>query len=363
MGTCPSKNKSHMLSLPVALFASTKPLDQSDFEQYAQEWNLKSDDIKRACIVASSDKMRVNKVHSPDDKMKCFLYAKGILQKERVLREFDLQNIYSHRQAADPYQRLLRIVSTGECALEALPSFDNFVLRHPAWGLGTSWVLFRDHVLLKGKDAYVERTQCSSLCYMHGSVVMQHLLVSMYRDEKVGMVDITDYLRKHTNGEQLRNHIFLNAGGHSVEFLRSLLQLPNHETFEKPDVKSLEIPELMERYGPALVSSMEIWSCFYNQSLDVHTDSPQGTIVGYHSMVLVGYRQEGNEIRYLLQNWWQRKLFVEVNARYLRACGAILTFCTTRHEAILGGHKMNLNSHVESSNDACEESPLETGKK
>jgi len=34
-------------------------------------------------------------------------------------------------------------------------------------------------------------------------------------------------------------------------------------------------------------------------------------------MVLVGARKEGESIRYLFQNWWKKKPFVEVDVEYL----------------------------------------------
>ena len=40
---------------------------------------------------------------------------------------------------------------------------------------------------------------------------------------------------------------------------------------------------------------------------------------GLHAMVLVGVRKNGNGPRYLLQNWWSKKPFVEVDADYLKS--------------------------------------------
>ncbi len=259
MGICVSQDA-------VEDFSNKRPIERKDFQNRAVKWNLTKDQIGFAFVQARKDRLYVTtQILTSDDEMKCFLYAKNVLDPDIVIRAHTLNKIF--KQGDLPmirtYERLSRIVSIGEQSREDSSSFDNFVSKNPQWGPGKSWVLFRDHSQLKDKNAYVERTQLSSLCYMHGPVMMQHYLVAMNSDAKIGMVDISDYLRKHMDSESLKNHIFHNSGGFSIEFLRNLLHLENHETFEKPDVKSDDVPKMMEKYGPGLVSSMEIWSCFY----------------------------------------------------------------------------------------------------
>lgn len=57
--------------------------------------------------------------------------------------------------------------------------FDALVAEHPEWGPEKSYVVFRDHDLLKDKPPYVERVQPSGLCYMHAPVILQHYQVAM----------------------------------------------------------------------------------------------------------------------------------------------------------------------------------------
>ncbi len=367
MGGCVSqKSLEHKKEEDDSFFAPNQRLiKEEDFQIHAEAWNLKPSDIQIALRLATKDKLFVSKKPCLIDKMKCFLYCKHVLDSEPIMRNHMLKQIFGNRDASKPFERLYRIVETGETSSQECKKFDLFVQKHPKWGKETSWVLFRDHELLIGKDAYVERTQLSSLCYMHAPTLCQKYLVSMYSNERVGMVDISIFLRRHADSESLRQHILWNVGGHSGEFLRNLLQLPNYEAFEKPDIKSLDIPQLLRKYGPALVSSMEVRSCFYDQSKDVHLGIPTGELLGHHALVLVGYRMEGDEIRYLLQNWWENKAFVEVNAFYLRATGCILSFCVLPQMSIPSTFSTNYSRHVECNAllEACECLPLETRKR
>lgn len=340
-------------------------IEKKDLEDFKIKWNLSNKQINDAYKQAHQDCLQISPyVMSINDEMKCFLYAKQVLDDDLVIRNHMLKRLFERTKEEEQkkYERLYRIVSIGEQSKDNASSFDLFVSKHPQWAKGTSWVLFRDHPLLESKNAYVERTQLSRNCYLHAPVVFQHYLVSMSSQEKTGMVDISWYLRKHMDSESLKNHIFFNSGGHSVELLRNLLQLSNHETFEKPDVKSTEIPEMMHKYGPVLVSSMEIWSCFYDQSKQVYTGLPMGKTNGFHALVLVGYRFEGTKIRYLLQNWWKDKAFVECDVDYLRACGVSLTLCTNPQTNIPSTFETNFNRSVEMTSDfeCCEYLPLET---
>lgn len=51
-------------------------------------------------------------------------------------------------------------------------------------------------------------------------------------------------------------------------------------------------------------------------------------------MTLVGHRVAAGTSFFLLQNWWEKKQFVEVDANYLKASGAYFTFIETPQTAI-----------------------------
>ena len=359
MGICNSVQCRPPL-VPSSPITNIKLVDKMDFEIYIQKWNLSSAQIQLALRATTIDKMFVNKTHSVEDKMKLFLYAKGVLDSEPMLREYCLKKIFGNRDQSKAFERLHRIVETGEVSSNEAHGFENFLIKHSVWQKDVSFVVFRDHILLENKNAYREACQLSSLCYTIGSSMMFYLLVTMQTNDVVGMVDISEYLRKHMDSEGLRNHIEKNVGGASIEFLRTLLQLPNQNTFEKPSIMSCDIPQYMKTYGPGLISSFEVWSDFYDQTKDTHYGQPFGVIIGYHSMLLIGYRVDTNgKILYLLQNWWVNKIFVEVDPEYLRACGAIITFVTSQHTKVPDAFTMNYHKHVESLFDACEFLPYE----
>ena len=73
-----------------------------------------------------------------------------------------------------------------------------------------------------------------------------------------------------------------------------------------------------------------------------------------HAMLIVGHRKEGEGDRFLLQNWWRKKPFVEVDAAYLEACGATIRAVKTPQTA-MGQFPTNAYQHVEAELfDACE---------
>eukprot|EP01127_Copromyxa_protea_P013314 TRINITY_DN3571_c0_g2_i6.p1 TRINITY_DN3571_c0_g2~~TRINITY_DN3571_c0_g2_i6.p1 ORF type:complete len:167 (-),score=24.75 TRINITY_DN3571_c0_g2_i6:59-559(-) len=56
----------------------------------------------------------------------------------------------------------------------------------------------------------------------------------------------------------------------------------------------------------------------------------QTELKGNHAMVLVGHRKHF----FLLQNWWRKKQFVELDGEYLVASGASITFIKTPQNGI-----------------------------
>ena len=103
-------------------------------------------------------------------------------------------------ESAAPFQRLERLLVTGEDyrdISDICPNyFESFVREHPDWSEGVSFVIFRDHLLLKDKPhAYVQRVQLSGQSCMHAPVAMQHYLVAMRRLEPAPMLDIAKYIQ------------------------------------------------------------------------------------------------------------------------------------------------------------------------
>ncbi|KAI3632185.1 hypothetical protein MIR68_010021 [Amoeboaphelidium protococcarum] len=140
-----------------------------------------------------------------------FLYAKGIIRdEESVVRTKKFDNLLNPdramvsdearnklKQARERLRRIVVIGKVGKNFDDEGTLFDAFVGKHPEWGPENSYVIFRDHKLLKDKPhAYVERVQLSGLCYIHAPVILQHYLVAMFSDDAVPMLDMAVYLKK-----------------------------------------------------------------------------------------------------------------------------------------------------------------------
>jgi hypothetical protein len=262
------------------------------------------------------------------------LYAKGILAGKRSgfrIEEFDR---LLNGDDDDALERLKTIVEKGEVSprkpkgedSKDCTHFDLFVKDHEEWAKENAHVVFRDRIDLKNKPhAQVERIQKSGLCYMHAGVVLQHYLVAMNSKDFVPMLNMAEYLKKYMSGDALYKHIWEDEGGNSINFFERILK-------DKPDPMDLNPhSSRKELNNLRLVSGFSVTKDFsnYTKKLWQHIGIDQDpTIVGQHAMVLVGYRSCGKKLRYLLQNWWEEKPYVEVDGDHLRRSKATVHFMT-----------------------------------
>jgi hypothetical protein len=322
------------------------------------DWGLSQQQVDTAAGVIFLDKA-TSLIQS--DELRLFLYAKGILfEKISLVRIAEYNNLLDPHASglANPFveklekgrARLSRIVQAGEDSEDFQDGqqtmFETFIQAHGEWAPGNSFVVFRDHASLSGKaHALVERVQLSGLCYMHAPVVLQHYLVAMQRDDHVPMLDMGLYLRRFMNSDGLTRHIWDNRGGDSKDFLENIL-LPDPEPVFFSPAATADLRAAMNLYGPGLVQGFKVEAAFANSSNWQYLGARVGPSTGLHAMVLVGHRKEGNFDRYLLQNWWKNKPFVEVDAQYLESCGAIIHFVKTP-QPDMGAFPVNLHDHVE----------------
>jgi hypothetical protein len=90
----------------------------------------------------------------------------------------------------------------------------------------------------------------------------------------------------------------------------------------------------LQHYGPALVFAFSVYEDFESHSDSAFKGQPDSCLKGLHAMVLMGVRGEGSERKILLQNWWRRCQFVEVDSEYLQACNPRIYFVETPQESI-----------------------------
>jgi hypothetical protein len=328
------------------------------FTPYADEWKLGRSEIDDAEELFAQD--YANDYSQVTSKLLLFLYAKGILTKADSvirMRSFQLLLAAGTPELKEALERLKTIVEIGETTptrnkLEAESVFDAFGDEHPEWKHNDSFVLFRDHPrLLRKSHALVERLQKSGLCYMHAGVVVQHYLVAMGNDCEVPMLNIAEYLKKYMSGDSLYDHIWNNKGGDSLGFLESILK-------EKPRVGGIvsrytthglrddDLDRLLKRYGPGLVSGFAVAKDFDGSDWQHLGHYEVDKFEGYHAMVLVGCRVVDGKKRYLLQNWWKKKPYIEVDVDYLLSSKAAVHFIK-KTQSGMGDYPTNHESLVE----------------
>jgi hypothetical protein len=325
--------------------------------QQVIDWNLTPNDIQNALTTIKNDHTCGQTLKDP---RRLFLYSKAILTdaySPTQIRKIQFDMLLNSPDSRDcaARERLERLLRSEEIHLNSTEtSFDHFTKVCPEWNSpSSSFVVFRDHPLLKNKAyAYAERVQPIGLCYMHAPIVLQHYLLSMHTNDFVPMVDMAKYLRQHMSAEELEDRIWKGLGGDSAEFLKRILISGESTRFYVTNIHS-RVEQLVMMYGPALVPRFRVENDFLETNSTVHIGPRRPTdSTGIHTMLLVGIRKEGNQTRYLLQNWWKTKPFVEVDVDYFDSCGGVFQFVGTR-QTKMGNLCVNQHNRVE-----CEELDL-----
>ena len=180
----------------------------------------------------------------------------------------------------------------------------------------------------------VQHQQLTGLCYLHAPVVVQYYAIwfAKLKDDANAnsdheMIDMTALILETFDGPAMENYIFRDFGGSSQQALKSILQPGSIVSAGSKELA----PELLTKYGPALVNNFKVHEDFLDRNVHKHTGQPIGDIEGMLAMALVGSRRDpttGN-VFFLLQNWWVNKQFVEVDLEYLKGCGATLYYVET----------------------------------
>lgn len=338
-----------------SIASAALPIAVSLIEKRRDCWNLSNENVNSALALMKVDKLTEEQMK---DELRVFLYAKGIMEdKSKRNRKEEFDNLL-YPDKADvseearlklrlARERLERIVSKGEEGSFIDPKsnmFTDFVAEHPEWGPKTNFVVFRDHALLKDKPhVYVQRFQLSGLCFMHAPIALQHYLVAMHSTDRVPMLDMGFYLKRHMSAESLEDRIWRGRGGDSEAFLRQILlkqPAPNLLTRRGSD----EMESYLKSFGPALISRFSVEEAFDSEEWQ-HLGPATTATTGKHAMVLVGVRKECGSTRYLVQNWWEKKAFVEMDGAYLEAREALINFVQTPQTA-MGSYLTNAHNHV-----------------
>ncbi|CAE7840620.1 unnamed protein product [Symbiodinium sp. CCMP2592] len=337
----------------------------------AEDWNLSMLDIEAGAQLMRSDRQSLPTELDERGTILLFLYAKGVLRQEvSEARKAKLaalllpDDIYEESK-----QRLRRLVLEGEHSQSVLDdsnSFTRLLNLLPSWRDNLSYVAFRDDGRIS--CGLLERVQLSGLCYMHAPVVLQAYLVAMQATGTSKMLDLADYIRKYRTAKELEDHIFRDEGGSSQAFLREILS--NSSGVVDFSCRSLvdeivgqaiikRIVSNLKEFGPALVSGFMVTENFLDAKIHQYFGQDNSNEVGLHAMVLVGHRKDGGQDRFLLQNWWSDKGFIEVDAEYLAGQRASLVFVQSDQPDIPVQFSRSSARHVELEMTVRERLPME----
>lgn len=204
-------------------------------------------------------------------------------------------------------------------------SFPQFLHHHPEWANpDTSFIFFRDDPSIQNKPGVlIQRRQLSGNCYIHGPIVAHHYLLSKNVSVPVA-IGIREFILCTLPSNLLAKLIVNYGGGSSREIFKMLLQ-PRSTLYSVTNFN--EMCEKIRTIGPALLTGFAIEKRFRNDEI-YYTGCYTTPIEGSHSMVGVGFRKDPatNEIFLLVQNWWQHKQFLVLDADYFGESGATALF-------------------------------------
>jgi hypothetical protein len=193
------------------------------------------------------------------------------------------------------------------------------------------------------------RVQHGSVCYVHAPVMLVQYLCYLdpgdpeRADPGHYIINISQWMRNNLMPYELWERIFVDEqGGSSIDVLTRILaksgtpeiQSLTERSFDRTDPSILlnVIFDHFKRFGPALVSRVKVTKSFQDASIHRHIGliPCNDEFVGYHAMLLVGVRIDNNDQAwFLLQNWWAKKQFVEVDWTWFVDCGASLHLVTS----------------------------------
>jgi hypothetical protein len=337
---------------------STLPNHQIYNLQIANDWNVSLDDLNTAesssdnilemfCIAKNITETRFQNLYFSVSEELLKKTGKGLENPPRwkffSYRKWWLTG--SHEIAKLAQETLIQLLQASTFSSSIIPqemSFDYFVNLNPEWSENeNNFVFFRDHKAVKFKNVLIQRKQLSGNCYIHGPIVAHYYIMCM-RYDNTKPVDIRTYILRHLDTNHLSKLITHCGGGNSRTIYQNLIGSQAMLIITGFNSYQNEIKKHLELYGPGLVTGFQIEKQFQRDQ-SKHYGKLMGEIIGSHSMVLVGVRQDEMGNQYvLLQNWWKHKQFVECDAEYFSSSGATIYFC----KGDIGIHSFNTSSAI-----------------
>jgi hypothetical protein len=268
-----------------------------------------------------------------------------------------------HLVAQNMRRRLARLLSANDTVLTAVghtspeprATYEAFLVAHPLWARpGTDahcTLVFRLFPALL--DALVLRLQVSGLCFLHAPLVAAHYLCNMRVSVvRPGVLDITDFMRRHIGDGGTARYLFNDGGGDTESVLLQVLQ-PARGAIEaalRPcaynavPLRQLgpKLRALLRMYGPGVVTSFRAETDLAPPRTS-YRGAHTSLLNGLHALILVGVRFDTDTRKHvmLLQNSWEGLPFFEVDEDYWCASKAQVSFVVTPQDAPRAGYTTN----------------------
>jgi hypothetical protein len=259
---------------------------------------------------------------------------RGFFYLERIQCLFDLlnqDNIIGKRYHALFSARGDKVSEISEAREKGIKTFEDYVEQHfPEYGNGNNenvYVVFHDDNHPNMEPFYRIQAHGGN-CFLQAPLLLHWYLSLWFNKTKTGNdvfpIDLEKYIRKTMSGKDLYKYLFEGKGGDSIDVLEDITGLTYEDmTDQLPFSRYIDIKSHLEKYGPALVIMNETHQDFHDYDKLRYEGMPEGDHER-HGMILVGIRKDtANQVFFLLQNFWQKKLFVEVKQQYFLDSGSI----------------------------------------
>lgn len=268
--------------------------------------------------------------------------------KEKGLTELDARHIElakSHVRAVRLYENKEAFTSNESTTFHI--EFQTFLDKCPEWGQangttddGSEMHKFWEGIFSNEPKFLILRNQpMSASCYMLSSVVAHHYLYSIQTNVCQPTVNVAMAIHEgYIGAPTIKSYFNSQTGGDAAAFFETLLGRKTCNT-EFASISPADSPyhvgdcerifDLLKVRGPGLVTDFRTEEAFLKDGVSFSGSPDASTMPGMmHAMVLIGAFKStvDNTYKYLLQNTWSGRYFIEVDSVYLSAVKAQILF-------------------------------------
>jgi hypothetical protein len=204
-----------------------------------------------------------------------------------------------------------------------LPTFQDelklFMTKNSKWT--------RQCLVMNPGDGVLRIVNGRELCSLTSAVVFTYHVLKCKNQKTINIGRLVSTFPK----QRLQAHLFQCVGETAVKNLTQITTLTDsnliYANITRGNAESIAfVIKCLTDYGVGLVSRFRVYKTFIDGADTLTTLKKDDPFVGYHSMLIIGYREEAGQIYFLLQNWWKDRCFMEVSADYLAVVLANIIF-------------------------------------